>query len=420
VEAWPDAPARWWYEQSVARQRLEQWDRAALALAEAVSRRADAPPRWWARLGNARWHLEDWGGAAQAYEEAVARRPDQPVWVRRLTHSHERHGDWAAAADAMDRFVAMHTEPSPHLLRRLARLQEKAHDLEAAARTHRRALVVDEEATPADLRLLSASPVRLDQRRRTLGLVEELLDEIRDRSAAAPPAVQDRSDVIWTYWAQGFDQAPPVVQMCRRRLEAVSSRPVESLDATTMGKHATLPTDLDRLELSLTHRADLLRLDLLSRYGGTWMDATCFAVEDPGPALDSLRSNGFFAFDRQGRTIATWLVSSTPGHHVVSMMREALYAQLRNLGSWPYYFLIQHTFEALVELDPQFRAEWDAMPHVSWRRPHQFAARRAVTVSSRELAEMSASCFVQKLTYKNNEQALANEDSLLSQLLRTY
>ena len=65
---------------------------------------------------------------------------------------------------------------------------------------------------------------------------------------------------------------------------------------------------------SPNHRANVLRMELLARHGGVWVDATCFCVRPLDEWLPAQMSSGFFAFARPARSrlLANWFLAARP------------------------------------------------------------------------------------------------------------
>ncbi len=84
---------------------------------------------------------------------------------------------------------------------------------------------------------------------------------------------------IWVFWAQGFDNAPELVKTCHKNL-LKKQKNVISLDLSNISNYVHIPDYVyDRVNnksMSLTHLSDLLRVTLLSEYGGLWVDSTCW------------------------------------------------------------------------------------------------------------------------------------------------
>ena len=84
---------------------------------------------------------------------------------------------------------------------------------------------------------------------------------------------------IWVYWHQGFENAPPIVKKAYSKLlKYACSHKVIALDENNISTYVKFPDyiyeKLHSGKITLTHFSDLLRMALLSEYGGFWIDST--------------------------------------------------------------------------------------------------------------------------------------------------
>ena len=86
---------------------------------------------------------------------------------------------------------------------------------------------------------------------------------------------------IWIMWYDGIKSAPPIIKACiqsiiKNRVE----HPVYILDKNNLHKYIKLPEyilqKLNKEIFSITHFSDIVRMALLSKYGGYWIDSTYF------------------------------------------------------------------------------------------------------------------------------------------------
>ena len=143
---------------------------------------------------------------------------------------------------------------------------------------------------------------------------------------------KDLSRIIWFCWLQGLDEAPILVQKCYQSW--VSRNPgweVRLLDQDAVNDLTLIEFESGNLTaLSYTQRTDLIRLKLLARYGGVWVDATCFCQQALDEWLPLNQASEFFAFSKPGRDrlISTWFMAATNDSQLPGLFYDAL------LGYW--------------------------------------------------------------------------------------
>lgn len=108
--------------------------------------------------------------------------------------------------------------------------------------------------------------------------------------------------IIWQYWAQGFSKinVPEVVQICFDSVDKYKGDyTVVRLCDDDLKEYIEFPENVWNKYrtgvVGATHFTDLIRIALLTAYGGVWLDATIFLT---GPLEDKLVSNDWFLYQR--------------------------------------------------------------------------------------------------------------------------
>lgn len=105
---------------------------------------------------------------------------------------------------------------------------------------------------------------------------------------------------VWVCWWQGEEEMPELIHLCIESIKRNLPERKTALRLITLGNCAEYVTFTDTVlrkfnegKISLTHLSDLLRAELLYRYGGMWIDATYYLTK---PLSEKL-------FDRELYTI---------------------------------------------------------------------------------------------------------------------
>lgn len=173
---------------------------------------------------------------------------------------------------------------------------------------------------------------------------------------------------IWMYWAQGWDKAPLLARLSL--LSWIERNPgwqVVALDAPRAADHVDLPPRMDAMRLGHAHRADIVRVALLSRYAGVWADATTICGRALDDWLPVLMPAGFFAFARPGpdRLISNWFLAAAKGNALMGAWQQRVrqycaLAKKAHAYHWSHYL-----FEQAVAASPETRRIWEATPRLS-------------------------------------------------------
>lgn len=184
---------------------------------------------------------------------------------------------------------------------------------------------------------------------------------------------------VWTFWLQGWDAAPMV---CRASLASWQRQnpdwQITALSGENLGDW--LPPAV--VAAILQHRdfpeisANLLRTELLARFGGVWADATTICARPLSDWLPDQIGSGFFAFGfppGMGRPLASWFLASVPGGLTIRFWRAACWAYWQGRSQRHTYHWMHETFGLLCDTDPAFQQAWQATPKVSAIHPLHFA-----------------------------------------------
>lgn len=138
---------------------------------------------------------------------------------------------------------------------------------------------------------------------------------------------------IWMLWFQGFDAAPPLVRACLQSWRRHNPGwHVVALDRHSL--HDRIALDdviaLDRDDLTIQTKSDIVRLCLLRRHGGVWADATAFCFR-PLDAWLCSRYTGFAAFANPGRDrlMSNWFIAAENDNPVLLALYEMFIGFLR-------------------------------------------------------------------------------------------
>lgn len=99
------------------------------------------------------------------------------------------------------------------------------------------------------------------------------------------PETSPYSDVIWVCWWQGEQQSPAIVKRCLESIrKSAPNHRVIIITEDNYKDYVSFPKWVEDKRcngiFSRTHYSDLLRLNLLSKYGGMWIDSTFFVVDN--------------------------------------------------------------------------------------------------------------------------------------------
>lgn len=161
---------------------------------------------------------------------------------------------------------------------------------------------------------------------------------------------------IWVCWWQGEDSLPELVQVCLKSIQKNIPGEKAVLRFITLENCMEYVTFTDTIirkfqegKITLTHLSDILRAELLYRYGGMWIDATYFVSDSLEKAL--LEKDTFWTIKYPN---AIWKSDVAQGRWSCNCLKvppKSLFARFLMESFWYYwevndslidYFLIDY------------------------------------------------------------------------------
>ena len=235
----------------------------------------------------------------------------------------------------------------------------------------------------------------------------DIIADFKSRDLPHPP-VQEKYPV-WICWWQGEDLMPPLVRACYNSLlKNAGGHPVHLLTKDNYTQFVALPEYIlaktERGIITLTHLSDILRAELLCRYGGLWLDATIL-VTAPLPdfsgqnlfSLKRIKDNDYVA---ECRWVA-YLFYLTKGHILADFLRTMFTEYWRRENDLIAFFLIDYCIALAYEQIPAVRAEIDACPYSN---PQIYALQKKLSAEydAQVWAQICRSGQFHKLTWKKD------------------
>lgn len=124
-----------------------------------------------------------------------------------------------------------------------------------------------------------------------------VLDKYSDYSVKCE---YDAKSPIWVCWMQGYDNAPIIVKKCIDSIRISTNHPVHIITKDNIDTFIQLPDYImekyNKQIITNAQFSDILRMCLLSQYGGIWIDATIFV---PGKLPEKIFQYQFYTCKRK-------------------------------------------------------------------------------------------------------------------------
>ena len=171
--------------------------------------------------------------------------------------------------------------------------------------------------------------------------------------------LHEKSNKVWICWFQGIENAPLLVRKCYESVKNnLPSKEVILITNKNIEEYISLPPYIiEKWEKGLithTHMTDLMRLELLIKYGGMWLDATVFCSSPEKEIPDYFFESDLFLYqclkpgrDGHANYISSWLISAKTNNKVLMAVRELCYSYWKeNNDMWDYFLF--HDFMCIT------------------------------------------------------------------------
>ena len=197
-----------------------------------------------------------------------------------------------------------------------------------------------------------------------------------------------RSDIIWQLWWQGEVDMPNLVRTCTESVKNNNENyDVILIHEENYKDYIVIPDYIiEKFEngiIPIAQFSDIIRLMLLEKYGGLWLDSTIlqtgklpeetftqsfFTYKNPfGLCFEKVRNFKDLEimcnyFNRPIMLPATWFISSAPNHIIISGWLKLLLEYWKHENALTDYFIMDYFFTLLLLNNQRCRDIYLKMP----------------------------------------------------------
>ncbi|OOO00116.1 MAG: hypothetical protein ATN35_09040 [Epulopiscium sp. Nele67-Bin004] len=254
-------------------------------------------------------------------------------------------------------------------------------------------------------------------------LVEEFgkYIEIPDK---LPVYTEGPPKIIWVCWLQGIENAPPVVKACYNNL---MKRYPDYKKVLITADNYTDYVEMDSIIvekwkkgiISNTMFSDVLRLELLVKYGGIWIDSTILCTTEKMPSY--IEDSPLFMYRYRladARPTENSLIGSCKDHVILRVQRDLLIKYWHTRDDLINYSMLNMFFKMLS--DNIYSYLWEQVPYLSngqMLMSYQFLSQEYNEKQWKLLMESSP---FYKLTYKLSDEVLNSTNTYYAHIIKTY
>lgn len=214
------------------------------------------------------------------------------------------------------------------------------------------------------------------------------------------------SKIVWLFWWQGIDSAPELVEKC---YESVKKNFCEwdiiVIEEKNYLKYIDLPKSIiEKHESGIithTHFSDILRLALLCKYGGIWLDATVYCT---GKINQEFLQNDLFCYrngwmDQENISFSSWFIVAKSKEPILSASLMLLFDYWETHDYLIHYFLL-HMFVKLVS--DELKEKWQKIPYYNHNDNHLLVNELSKKWNKQRIESICRLTNFHKLSYKIN------------------
>ena len=258
-------------------------------------------------------------------------------------------------------------------------------------------------------------------------IIKANTDYINDNHNLHNNANHEHPKVIWWCWLQGLDAAPAIVKACYNSLKQLTGYLVV-IDNKNWREYLELPEYIVRKwekgRIPVALFSDLLRLELLIKYGGTWIDSTvlCTAVSSSKFQVSSFLEADLFLFQytKEGSvplSISNWFITACRNNEVLMVLREMLYAYWKDYDcALDYYFF--HLFFAMIS--KEYPEQMAAMPHAQSQNSLVLLHHWGERFDQRKWDKLTSQVCFHKLSHRVEDSVKSDKDNYYNAIIKMY
>ena len=229
------------------------------------------------------------------------------------------------------------------------------------------------------------------------------------------------SNKIFWCWLQGFDKAPEISKASFRSIQKnCNNHNIIIINETNFNKYVKMPSYIiskfKNNTFSKTHFSDLLRLELLIKYGGTWIDSTVLMTKyEPLFFYQDL-----FFFEIKNKSVifgSSWMITSEKESPVLKTARDLLYEFWRRENFLCNYFLLHIFFNMAYKI---YKKDYTKIPKFSRNPPHFLQAKLLDKFQKEKYQDILKRSSIHKLSYKIANKAKNKKGLFLDYIIKEY
>lgn len=212
---------------------------------------------------------------------------------------------------------------------------------------------------------------------------------------------QTNKTIFWC-WFQGLENIPKLYLSCLNSIRKnCKDYNIIIINETNMNNYVNFPSFIlekyKKKYITHTHFSDLLRLELLIKYGGTWIDASVLISKYNKTFFNN--DLFFFQMKSEGCVGSSWFITSEKDSPILRTTRDLIYEYWKKNNCLYNYFLFHLFFKMACQ---KYEKDFKNIPYISNTPPQVLKLYLTQNYSESIYHEILKNVSVHKLTIKIN------------------
>ena len=227
------------------------------------------------------------------------------------------------------------------------------------------------------------------------------------------------TDHIWTMWLQ--DEIPEICEMCIKTIKKYYPT-ANVITEKNVSQYVEIPNYIWEKYKNGTmlpcHFSDFIRVCLLDKYGGTWIDATCFLTMKIPKHI--VKSDFFVLKNSEMDGISNYFLHSTTNNYLIKAIKIFLLEYWKQEETAINYFFFHLFLQLLIKNDKTAKTIFENSP-ISLNLNTKLMAKELYKDFDQDIFDwFMQTSYLHKLSYKKKETVLISETSLYKYLMKNY
>lgn len=208
--------------------------------------------------------------------------------------------------------------------------------------------------------------------------------------------------IIWICWLQGMENAPEVVKICYRSIQKYCPEfEIRTITLKNLKEYISFPDFIwkkyQNKQISNTQFSDLLRLSLLHKYGGYWIDSTVYLT---APIPQKIQQAQYFSFHAETHLKNNnWFIKAAAGNLLIKNMQNLMFEYWKYENRLINYFLYHLFFDLMIEKNKDLAQYWQQFP-IIYDNCYELEYSFFKPYSLNKWQEIKQKTSIHKLSYK--------------------